>query len=407
MMRIISWQMFRLGILSSFLAIVSCGNNDDSTDPTVNTDDDSMQERFTLVEAYPNLSFTRPVDFQHAGDDSDQIFVVEQRGVITVFADDVATSQSGTFLDISGPVDDRSNEEGLLGLTFDPNYASSGYFFVNYTISNPARTRISRFTASAANPNQADPNSELVILEFEQPFGNHNGGQLAFGLDGYLYVAVGDGGSAGDPQRHGQDLTTLLGSILRIDVSQSSAQTPYTIPEDNPFAENEQGFREEIYAYGLRNPWRISFDPETGQLWAGDVGQNQLEEVDIIENGGNYGWNITEASQCFEPRNNCDKDDIILPIWEYNHSQQDLSITGGYVYRGTELPDLVGQYVYADFVSGRVWALNEDDTSSPENTELMDSNLAISSFGVNAMNELFLCAFDGKIYRIESVTSSN
>jgi len=399
--------MFRLGILSSFLAIVSCGNNDDSTDPTVNTDDDSMQERFTLVEAYPNLSFTRPVDFQHAGDDSDQIFVVEQRGVITVFADDVATSQSGTFLDISGPVDDRSNEEGLLGLTFDPNYASSGYFFVNYTISNPARTRISRFTASAANPNQADPNSELVILEFEQPFGNHNGGQLAFGLDGYLYVAVGDGGSAGDPQRHGQDLTTLLGSILRIDVSQSSAQTPYTIPEDNPFAENEQGFREEIYAYGLRNPWRISFDPETGQLWAGDVGQNQLEEVDIIENGGNYGWNITEASQCFEPRNNCDKDDIILPIWEYNHSQQDLSITGGYVYRGTELPDLVGQYVYADFVSGRVWALNEDDTSSPENTELMDSNLAISSFGVNAMNELFLCAFDGKIYRIESVTSSN
>ncbi|MGB3585205.1 MAG: PQQ-dependent sugar dehydrogenase [Tunicatimonas sp.] len=407
MMRIISWQMFKVGILSSFLVIVSCGNSDDSPDLATDTNDNSTQERFTVVEAYPNLSFTRPVDFQHAGDGSDRIFVVEQRGVITVFDDNAATSQSAPFLDISGPVDDRSNEEGLLGLAFDPNYASNGHFFVNYTISNPARTRISRFAVSASNPDQANPNSELVILEFEQPFGNHNGGQVAFGPDGYLYVAVGDGGSAGDPRRHGQNLTTLLGSILRIDVSQSSPQTPYAIPGDNPFAENDQGFREEIYAYGLRNPWRFSFDTETGQLWTGDVGQNQLEEVDLIENGGNYGWNTTEASQCFEPRNNCDKENIILPVWEYDHSQQDLSITGGHVYRGAALSELVGQYVYADFVSGRVWSLDANNAGNPQNTELIDSNLAISSFGLNAENELFLCAFDGKIYRIESVASSN
>lgn len=406
-MRIISWQTLRFGALGSLLAFLSCGNSDDSTAPSTTMNPDSKSGGYTLEEAYPHLTFNRPVDFQHAGDNSNRVFVVEQRGVITVFEDNETTNQSTTFLDISGPVDDRSNEEGLLGLAFAPDYATSGHFFVNYTMNNPARTRISRFTVSSANPNRADPDSELAVLEFEQPFGNHNGGQLAFGPEGYLYVAVGDGGSAGDPRNHGQDRTTLLGSILRIDVSQASAQAPYTIPTDNPFAGNNEGSREEIFAYGLRNPWRISFDAQTGQLWAGDVGQNELEEVDIIVNGGNYGWNTTEASQCFEPSNNCDKDGIILPVWEYDHSRNDLSITGGYVYRGTALPDLSGLYVYADFVSGRVWALDANNTSNPENTELLDSNLGISSFGVNAENELFLCAFDGNIYRIDLSSSSN
>ncbi|MEM6841091.1 MAG: PQQ-dependent sugar dehydrogenase [Bacteroidota bacterium] len=403
--RIVIWQIFGLIILGGLIAVASCGSNDEPA-PTPDTSGSSDPDSYNLVIAYPELSFNRPVDFQHAGDGSNRVFVVEQEGVISVFDDDISVQNKSTFLDISGAVDDRSNEEGLLGLAFDPDYSTNGHFFVNYTIST-ARTRISRFTASAANPSQADPNSELIILEFEQPFGNHNGGQLAFGLDGYLYIAVGDGGSGGDPQGHGQNLTTLLGSILRIDVSQSSEQNPYVIPDDNPFVGATAGERPEIYAYGLRNPWRFSFDSETGQLWTGDVGQNAREEVNIIENGGNYGWNITEGNACFEPANNCNTAEITLPVLDYGHTQGDRSVTGGGVYRGTELSNLVGQYIFADFVSGRVWAATTDDLSNVTVSELLDSNLAISSFGINAEQELLLCAFDGRIYQLEPVASPN
>ncbi|MEM9833940.1 MAG: PQQ-dependent sugar dehydrogenase [Bacteroidota bacterium] len=404
--RIVIWQILSSIILGSLIAVASCGSNDEPA-PTPDTSGSSNPDGYNLVVAYPELSFNRPVDFQHAGDGSNRVFVVEQEGVISVFDDDISVQNKSIFLDISGAVDDRSNEEGLLGLAFDPDYSTNGHFFVNYTISNPARTRISRFTASAANPSQADPNSELIILEFEQPFGNHNGGQLAFGPDGYLYIAVGDGGSGGDPQGHGQNLTTLLGSILRIDVSQSSEQNPYVIPDDNPFVGATAGERPEIYAYGLRNPWRFSFDSETGQLWTGDVGQNAREEVNIIENGGNYGWNITEGNACFEPANNCNTAEITLPVLDYGHTQGDRSVTGGGVYRGTELSNLVGQYIFADFVSGRVWTATTDDLSNVTVSELIDSNLAISSFGINAEQELFLCAFDGRIYQLEPVVSPN
>ncbi|MEQ9441897.1 MAG: PQQ-dependent sugar dehydrogenase [Cyclobacteriaceae bacterium] len=356
---------------------------------------------YQLTPAYPNLSFTRPVDYQHAGDGSNRIFVVEQKGIITVFEDDPDTSDKATFLDISGPVDDQSNEEGLLGLAFHPDYGSNGYFYVNYTIDNPARTRIARFSTSAGNPDQADRDSEVVLLEFEQPYGNHNGGQVSFGPDGYLYIAVGDGGSGGDPQGNGQNPATLLGTLLRIDVDQQADGKPYAIPADNPFAGNDQGYREEIYAYGLRNPWRFSFDADTDELWVGDVGQNQYEEIDIVEKGGNYGWNTQEAMHCFEPDNNCDPENLIPPVWEYDHSQGDVSVTGGFVYRGPTLPELQGKYIYADYASGRVWALDNTNSGSPMNTELMDASFAISSFGVNADNELFLCGFDGKIYRIQ------
>lgn len=356
---------------------------------------------YQLTPAYPNLSFTRPVDYQHAGDGSNRIFVVEQKGIITVFEDDPDTSDKATFLDISGPVDDQSNEEGLLGLAFHPDYGSNGYFYVNYTIDNPARTRIARFSTSAGNPDQADRDSEVVLLEFAQPYGNHNGGQVSFGPDGYLYIAVGDGGSGGDPQGNGQNPATLLGTLLRIDVDQQADGKPYAIPADNPFAGNDQGYREEIYAYGLRNPWRFSFDADTDELWVGDVGQNQYEEIDIVEKGGNYGWNTQEAMHCFEPDNNCDPENLIPPVWEYDHSQGDVSVTGGFVYRGPTLPELQGKYIYADYASGRVWALDNTNSGSPMNTELMDASFAISSFGVNADNELFLCGFDGKIYRIQ------
>ena len=364
------------------------------------TDSVGRAGSYRLVNAYPNLNFTRPIDFDHAADSTNRVFVVEQRGVISVFEDDPATETASVFLDISGPVDDRSNEEGLLGLAFHPDYLNNGYFYVNYTLDNPERSRISRFRVDPNNPNQASRESETVLLEYEQPFGNHNGGEVAFGPDGYLYVGVGDGGSGGDPQGNGQNRQTLLGSILRIDVDQTSGELPYAIPADNPFVGNSEGFREEIYAYGMRNPWRFSFDAETGQLWVGDVGQNKFEEVDIVERGGNYGWDITEATHCFEPESGCDTESLIDPVWEYDHTQGDLSITGGFVYRGTEIPLLQGRYVYADYVSGRVWALDATNPEQPSNTELTDADFSVASFGLNAAQELFLCGFDGSIYRL-------
>lgn len=353
----------------------------------------------TVVEAFPALSFTRPVDFQHAGDNSNRIFVVEQRGVISVFENDASTTQKSNFLNIESQVDDSGNEEGLLGLAFHPDYESNGYFYVNYTASSPNRTVISRFTVSSSNPNQADTGSELVLLEYDQPYSNHNGGQVSFGPDGYLYIAVGDGGSGGDPQGNGQNLKTLLGSILRIDVDQASGASNYSIPADNPFANNSEGFRGEIYAYGLRNPWRFSFDSANGQLWTGDVGQNKFEEVDIITKGGNYGWNTMEGLHCFKPAD-CNQEGLELPIWEYDHTQGDISITGGFVYRGALLEELEGLYIYADYVSGRIWTLDGNDPANPVNKELLNADFPISSFGIDQNQELYICGFDDKIYKL-------
>lgn len=390
-------------LLSLFFFTHSSCKEGINNDPQKNGNpSSSIEENYKLSPAYPSLSFTRPVDYQHAADGSNRVFVVEQRGVISVFEDDPAVNNKKEFLDIENQVDDSSNEMGLLGLAFHPDYRNNGYFYVNYTTDNPRRTHISRFQVSSDNPEQAMKDSEVILLEYEQPYGNHNGGQVSFGPDGFLYIAVGDGGAGGDPHEHGQNAETLLGTILRIDVDQQENGKSYGIPEDNPFAGNDEGYREEIYAYGLRNPWRFSFDSETGQMWTGDVGQNQYEEINIVENGGNYGWNITEGFHCFEPENNCDSSETILPVWEYDHSRGDVSITGGFVYRGPTLSELEGKYVFADYASGRVWALDFSDLSKPQNTEIADADFAISSFGTNADNELFVCAFDGNIYKIES-----
>lgn len=351
-----------------------------------------------IVEAFTNLSFDRPLNIQHAGDETNRLFVEEQGGVIYVFENDEDVSEKTVFLDISERVTDRQNEQGLLGLAFHPEYESNGYFYVNYTAAGSGDTIISRFSVSDDNPGQAGPNSELEILTFNQPFGNHNGGHLAFGPDGYLYISAGDGGGAGDPNENAQDRTTLLGSILRIDIDNATDGKPYGIPEDNPFAGNNEGYREEIFAYGLRNPWRFSFDPETGILWAGDVGQNNREEIHIIENGLNYGWNIIEGSECYQS-SNCDKTGLELPVFEYSHSNGNRSITGGFAYRGPSFQELEGYYIYADFVSGRIWALNTSDLDNPENTELIETGFNISSFGTDQNNELYICGFDGKIYR--------
>ncbi len=229
-------------------------------------------------------------------------------------------------MDITNRVTSSGNEMGLLGLAFHPNFTNNGYFFVDYTASSPSRTVISRFKILN---DTVDTSDELIILEVAQPYSNHNGGQIRFGPDGYLYIALGDGGAGGDPQNNGQDRSTLLGSILRINIDKTTSSTNYDIPTDNPFVNNTSGYKEEIFAYGLRNPWRFSFDNST--LWAGDVGQNSIEEIDIVESGKNYGWNVMEGSNCYNT-NTCNDTDLVYPVYEYSHSFG-FSITGGFVYR--------------------------------------------------------------------------
>jgi glucose/arabinose dehydrogenase len=295
-----------------------------------------------------------------------------------------------------------NGEQGLLGLAFHPNYAENGYFYVDYVADNPRRTVIARFQVMANNSDEADANSAFVVLTVSQPFANHKGGQLAFGKDGYLYIGLGDGGSGGDPLGNAQNRSSLLGKILRIDVNSPSAGRNYGIPSDNPFTNNSLGYKEEIYAYGLRNPWRFSFDPATGKLWAGDVGQDRLEEIDIIENGRNYGWNIMEGTSCYNPASACNETALELPVWNYTHDMGE-SIIGGYVYHGSLLPELSNSYIYGDYVSGRIWALQYNGSSTTNNSLLVSSNLAISSFGLDDLNELYICAFDGKIYRLNNI----
>jgi len=375
-----------------FISNVSCIQENEDGDQT----DKGL---IVVVEAYPNLTFDRPVDFQHAGDNSNRIFIAEQKGVIYVFQNNPNVTNKEVFLDIESKVKDQGNEEGLLGLAFHPDYETNGYFYVNYTASSPNRTVISRFQVSASNINQANNASESVLLEINQPFSNHNGGQLSFGPDGYLYIAVGDGGSGGDPQNHGQNPNTLLGTILRIDVDTRTGALNYSIPSDNPFVNNAEGKRQEIYAYGLRNVWRFSFDSQTDRLWAGDVGQNRAEEIDIITKGGNYGWRTMEGFECYNPANGCNKAGLEMPILEYGHANGDVSITGGFVYRGSALDQLKGLYVYGDFASGRIWTLDHADLNNPVNTQLLRASFPIASFGVDQQNELYLCGFDGKIYK--------
>jgi glucose/arabinose dehydrogenase len=254
---------------------------------------------------------------------------------------------------------------------------------------------------NSSTPEVADPASEEVLLTYRQPFSNHNGGKIAFGKDGYLYIATGDGGSGGDPKNNGQDRKTLLGKILRIDVDKASEKIKYSIPSDNPFKDNKQGYREEIYAYGLRNVWRFSFDHVTGMLWAGDVGQNALEEIDIIEKGGNYGWRIMEGQDCFQP-DNCKKDNLILPIWSYRQgSSTGRSITGGYVCRDKTLPALEGRYIYGDFVSGNIWALTYSGKRALKNDLVANLADGLSSFGEDKDKNLYVLAYgSGKVYKL-------
>jgi len=351
------------------------------------------------VEAFPSLTFTSPVDIRQSPDATNRFFVVEQQGVIKVFENTAGTSASSSFLDIRSKVS-SSGELGLLGLAFHPDFANNGFFYVNYTRANPLQTVIARYKATTPSANMADISSETILLTYNQPFSNHNGGSLQFGKDGYLYIAAGDGGSSGDPQNNAQNKKSYLGKILRIDVN-ATEKGNYGIPSDNPFAASTDGSLGEIYAYGLRNPWKMSFDTGSDRFFAADVGQSAKEEINLITKGGNYGWKIKEGKDCYSPSSNCDGAGLTEPVLDYGRADGDVSITGGYVYRGEMIKGLVGKYIYGDYVSGRIWALELDGSQVKSNILLMKFGGAVSTFGQDSKGEIYFASYrNGKIMKL-------
>ncbi len=346
-----------------------------------------------LDPAYPALAFDRPV-FVTPIPGTGRLAVVLQEGRIVAFDDRDDVTAVDTFLDISQRVEDQ-DELGLLGLAFDPDFANNRRFYVNYTTTRPVPPRtvtvIARFEVSATS-GVADPLSEAILLEYDQPFTNNNGGMLAFGPDGRLYVGSGDGGSFDDPSGNAQNLNSLLGKILRITTTPAAI-----VPPDNPFV-GEPNVREEIWAYGLRNPWRFSFDRATGRMWIGDVGQDALEEIDHGAAGANFGWNVFEGSRSNINPGGLPASDFTAPVFEYGRSFGQ-SITGGYVYRGSAIPGLAGRYVYADFISGRIWALTVNGVVAVGNEQIAVA-LNPSSFGETATGELLVVSYAGGLFRL-------
>ena len=357
--------------------------------------------------AFPNLKWNgwepedadgrpqqfRPIVLTNAADGSNRVFVASQLGQIFAFDNKSDVTQSKVFLDIRDRVEykDNENEKGLLGLAFHPRFKKNGELFIYYTPKKaaPNTSVVSRFKVSPDNPQIALPASEEILIEIPQPFWNHKGGTVAFGPDGYLYIGLGDGGAGNDPFENGQNVNALLGSILRIDVDHHDSGKKYSIPKDNPFVGKPHA-RPEIYAKGLRNIWRMSFDRQTGTLWCADVGQNLWEEINLITKGGNYGWNLREAQHPFGLKASGPRADLIEPIWEYDH-QVGASITGGVVYRGKKLPELVGKYLYADYVTGKVWALKYDEAAKKvvTNEAIPTNKLPIITFGEDEQGEVY------------------
>jgi glucose/arabinose dehydrogenase len=340
-------------------------------------------------------ALSQPLFVTESNDDSGRLFIVEKGGLIRIL--DQGTLHPLPFVDLTTKVTNTS-EMGLLGLAFHPGFAQNGRFFVNYAtmVDGPRRSVIAEYQVSTGDPNAADPTTERILLTVDQPAGNHNGGVLAFGPDGYLYVGLGDGGGSNDTFGNAQDLSTLLGAILRIDVDQDA---PYGIPAGNPFVA-DPGARDEIWAWGLRNPWRFSFDRLTGQLWAADVGQNRWEEVDLIRKGRNYGWNIMEGSHCFDQTEECDTAGLELPVAEYGHDEGN-SVTGGYVYRGEARTPLWGSYVFGDFGTGRIWSLTPRPGNTWKRRLLLDTDLSISSFGEDVQGNLYVVSLGGSVSRMD------
>jgi glucose/arabinose dehydrogenase len=354
--------------------------------------------RFSQVVAGLN----QPVGVTNAGDGSNKLFIIEKGGFIRVVENGQLLSEP--FLDISTLITpDPQTEQGLLGLAFHPDYKTNGTFFIYYTETikkdnGAANTVVARYQVSS-DPNKADPTSAKIILTIEQPFWNHNGGHIAFGPDGYLYVGTGDGGDGGDPQENAENLTSLLGKLLRLDINADT----YAVPETNPW-KVESGAATEIWAYGLRNPWMFSFDRKTGDLYMGDVGQDLYEEINFrlasSKGGENYGWNQMEGLHCYQDTSDCDPNEYVLPVLEYLHGEDGVSVTGGFVYRGTQVSDLEGAYIFADFASGKIWTAR--DNEGVWTKELLEQTLfGVSSFGEDETGELYLTDFsNGALYQL-------
>lgn len=338
----------------------------------------------------------QPTHITHAGDNSRRLFITEQRGRILLISNGSVSKKP--FLDIADRVS-CCGERGLLSVVFPPGYKDKGYFYLNYT-NRAGDTVVARYRITR-NPDRADPESEEIVLTIRQPYANHNGGQLAFGPDGFLYVGMGDGGSAGDPQNNAQNPSSLLGKMVRIDVE--SGRKPYAIPSDNPFI-NDKTYRPEIWAMGLRNPWRFSFDSKTGDMYIADVGQNRFEEINVEPRGSrggrNYGWNIMEGLHCYAVEN-CIRNGLTLPVAEYGHDKG-CSVTGGLTYNGSRYLLMQGMYLYGDFCSGRIWGLKWSGEKWMQK-ELNNTGLSISTFGQDETGELYVADYGkGNIYRIEA-----
>lgn len=386
---------------------------------------DAALPTLKTVVAFPKLTFDRPVALAYPNDGSNLLFVVEQhKAKIQSFTNKPDADDKTEFLQLPDKIN-RDNEEGLLGLAFHPKYKENGYFYVYYSANDKAgdgvdrRSVVSRFTRSKDDPRKADPKSEVRIWESaKDPFGNHNGGCIEFGPDGYLYISLGDSGAADDPLLSGQNPADWFGSILRIDVDNPSDGKKYGIPKDNPKLRDSKKFAEwapEVYCIGLRNVWKFTFDKENGTLWAGDVGQNLWEYVHIIKNGGNYGWSVKEGFHDFprKQKRRVNVSDLSPPIVEYPHgpnqpgSRKDVgqSITGGYVYRGSAIPALKGMYVYGDYQSGRIWAVKEEGGKAKASGEIVDLSknrpINIAAFGEDPKGELMILGFDGKIHKFQ------
>ena len=337
-----------------------------------------------------------PLGLEQPDDASGRFFVVEQRGLVRIIQN--GSVLASPFLDISGKVY-FSGESGLLGVTFHPGYAQNGHFYVNYVriVNSQRQSIIAEYKVLPTDPNQADLSSERILLTVNQPaFDNHKAGQLAFGSDGFLYFGLGDGGSSGDPFGNGQNTQVLLGKLMRIDVNSTTGNLPYAIPPDNPFAIG--GGQPEIWAYGLRNPWRFSFDPPSGRLFLADVGEASWEEVDLIDKGGDYGWNLMEGSHCYKPPSGCSSAGLIMPTSEYSHGEGQ-AIIGGFVYHGSAIPALQGIYIFGDFAAGKIWGLQEN-SGSWVRTLLASTGKNLSAFGRDQNGELYVVDYGGAVWKV-------
>lgn len=389
------WAVFILLFAVPVLA------QDSAEEPVITRSSPPDAAQFTLTEVVSG--FNNPLFVTHAGDGSDRLFVVEQSGRIWVVQD--GTILDAPFIDLSGIVSQdvlqRYSERGLLGLAFHPDYAENGLFYINYTDINTGATHLVRYAVSEDDPNRADPTSAQILFRLDQPYPNHNGGHLEFGPDGYLYMSIGDGGAANDPLQAGQDLSNILGTIVRIDVN---SEEGYAIPEDNPFVDVDNAVPE-IWSWGLRNVWRFSFDQATGDMYMADVGQNMWEEVNFqpadSTGGENYGWNAYEASNPFATQSV--PEGMVFPIAEYAHRNGDCSVTGGYVYRGEAVPTLEAVYLFGDYCTGRIWGSYRDDAGEWQTLDLMSAGFQLSSFGEDEAGELYAIDYGGSILRFDPV----